>query len=243
MEIASELECGCVIHELLASIDEKMPVWDPVQRRAIFPTVAPRYATEEERRTEEALEAKFPTRKRVPMSSDEFYGVEAQPERSTVKRNTKPRRKPGRGALDLSDEEAFDLEIFQREMDRRKLGIGEFRGAIRAGGFKAVHLVALGPFFLIQGEPQGRNAKTGLVVCDSTWLTLVTKRDRRNRMFLNPTAALVMLQELGVKSVQVDLESWRPNQPTDNARRRPDLAERLQFAHEYAREGSKQEES
>jgi len=243
MEIASELECGCVIHELLASIDEKMPVWDPVQRRAIFPTVAPRYATEEERRTEEALEAKFPTRKRVPMSSDEFYGVEAQPERSTVKRNTKPRRKSRSGALDLSEGEAFDLETFQRELERRKLGIVEFRGAIRAGGFKAVHLVAQGPFFLIQGEPQGRNAKTGLVVDDSTWLTLVNKRDRRNRMFLNPTAALAMLKELGVKSVQVDLESWRPNQPTDNERRRPDMAERLQFAHEYAREGSKLEGS
>jgi hypothetical protein len=62
-------------------------------------------------------------------------------------------------------------------------------------------------------------------------------------MFLNPTAALAMLKELGVKSVQVDLESWRPNQPTDNERRRPDMAERLQFAHEYAREGSKLEES
>ena len=237
MEIASVQECGCVIHELVAGIDEKMPMWDPVQRRAVFPTVAPTYATEEERRIEEASEARFPARPRVPMSPDEFYGVEVRPEGSKAKRKTKPRRKSGSEALDLSDEEAFDLENFQREMDRRKLGIGEFRGAIRAGGFKAVHLVAQGPFFLIQGEPQGKHAKTGLVVDDSTWLTLVTKRDRRNRMFLNPTAALVMLKELGVKSVQVDLESWRPDQPTDNERRRPDLAERLRFAHEYAREG------
>jgi len=220
MEIASLQECGSVIHELFAGMDEKTPVWDPVLRRAVYQGPQQRYSTAEEARLEAELDA-----------------------RTGEKRRTKPKRKSGRGTLDLSDWEAFDQEIFQREMNRKKLGIEEFRGAIRAGGFKAVHLVAQGPFFLIQGEPQGRNAKTGLVVCDSTWLTLVTKRDRRNRMFLNPTAALVMLQELGVKSVQVDLESWRPNQPTDNARRRPDLAERLQFAHEYAREGSKQEES
>ena len=220
MEIASVQECGCVIHELFAGIDERMPVWDPVQRRAIYRGPQQRYSTAEEARLDAELDA-----------------------RTGVKLRTKPKGKPGSGALDLSDGEAFDLEIFQREMDRRKLGIEEFRGAIRAGGFKAVHLVAQGPFFLIQGEPQGRQAKSGLVVDDSTWLTLVTKRDRRNRMFLNPTAALVMLKELGVKSVQVDLESWRPDQPTDNERRRPDIAERLRFAHEYAREGSKPEGS
>ena len=238
MEIASVQECGCVIHELVAGMDMQMPVWDPVERRAIFPTVTPVYATEEERRIEEALEAKFSARPRAPISPDGFYGVEVRPERSKAKRKTKPRRKSGSGALDLSEGEAFDLEKFQEEMERRKLSLGEFRAVVRAGGFKAVHLVAQGPLFVIQGEPQGRPVKSGVDVDGSTWLTLVTTRGRRNHMFVNPTVALAMLHELGVKSVQVDLESWRPNAPTDNDRRRPDLAERLRFAHEYAREGA-----
>jgi hypothetical protein len=47
-----------------------------------------------------------------------------------------------------------------------------------------------------------------------------------------------------VTTVLVDLESWRPNQGTDNDRLRPEMAERLRFAHEYAREvsGAKAEE-
>ena len=223
MEIASVQECGCVIHELFAGADDiDHEAYSKWAARGFKPLSKPR-----------------PLWEAFPETPSEAEARERAEEKERAKIKRRGRARKG----ELSDGEAFDLETFQREMERRKVNFGEFRGAIRAGGFKAVHLVAQGPFFLIQGEPQGRNAKTGLVVDDSTWLTLVNKRDRRNRMFLNPTAALVMLQELGVKSVQVDLESWRPNQPTDNERRRPDMAERLQFAHEYAREGSKLEGS
>lgn len=264
MASISERESCGVIHELFAGIDDKrqpglaawaaetskpdyapMPVWDPVQRRAVFPVVAPVYATKEEAESEARIDAMFSAARQARMRQAEpasgNWGKEDGGERKAKRKaghKGKRRGKSEGGELEISDGEMFDLEAFEREMERRKLTVGEFRGAIRAGGFKAVHLVAQGPFFLIQGEPQGRPAKPGVGVDAATWLTLVTTRSRRNVMFLNPTVALAKLKELGVKSVQVDLDSWRVNAMTDSERRRPDMAERLQFAHDYAREGS-----
>jgi hypothetical protein len=269
MEIASVQECGCVIHELFAGADDKLkpsfatrspeslgmkysstPVHDPL-RGTFYPSINQPYSAAKEAREEAAhaarMRAKYPPEAGFgsPLPEDAAQlGRSARSSRK-AKRTAKSVGKRGAGALELSDWEAFDQETFQREMERRKVNLAEFRGAIRAGGFKAVHLVAQGPFFLIQAEPLGRVTKPGAGVPAAEWLTLVTTRGRKNHMFLNPTAALAMLKELGVASVQVDLESWRPNQGADNDRLRPDMADRLRFAHEYAREGSgaKTEES
>jgi hypothetical protein len=219
------------------------PVHDPL-RGTFYPSINQPYSAAKEAREEAEhaarMRAKYPPEAGFgsPLPGDAALLGKGGRNVHRSKRSAKAGRKRGSGGLELSDGEAFDLETFQREMERRKMNLGEFRGALRAGGFKAVHLVAQGPFFLIQAEPLGRVTKPGAGVPAAEWLTLVTTRGRKNHIFLNPTAALAMLKGLGVKSVHVDLESWRPNQGTDNDRLRPDMTERLRFAHEYAREGS-----
>jgi hypothetical protein len=229
MAIAVGWECAGVIHDVLAGLDEEleggardasaratrhplMPVWDPVQGRAVFPAVAPVGDSAEVARREAELE-----------------------ERLRRKPSKKVRAKARNRSRELPEGEAFDLVEFERELERRKLSLGEFRGVVRAGGFKAVHLVAQGPYFVIQGEPQGRLTRTALGTGEGGWLMLVTTKGRTNHRFLNPTRALAMLKALGVTNVQVDMESWRPDAPTDVDRVRPDMAERLRFAHEAAR--------
>jgi hypothetical protein len=271
MEIASVQECGCVIHELFAGAEDKTtpsrarrspeflglkyrstPVHDPL-RGTYYPSIQQPYSAAKEEHEEAVhaarMRAKYPPEAGFgsPLPGDaELLGIRPGKSRKGM-RSAKSGGKGGRGVSELSFGEVFDAAKFQQEMERRKVNLGEFRGAIRAGGFNAVHLVAQGPFFLVQAEPQPKAGagKPGLCVPEAEWLTLVTTRNRKNHMFLNPTAALAMLKGLGVTSVQVDLESWRPNQGTDNDRRRPDMTQRLRLAHEYARAGSgvKTEES
>ena len=58
-------------------------------------------------------------------------------------------------------------------------------------------------------------------------------RGLRERKFQSAGTALKVLRDLGLKEVMVEIEYYRPAK----ARfvQRPDMAERLRFAHEYAR--------
>lgn len=120
-------------------------------------------------------------------------------------------------------------------LQRRKLTIREFRGAVKSGGFRTVHLEARGPFFFVEGEPQvepGRGPERGVVREDSRML-LVVARGQKQRLFQNPASALELLWGMGVKNVEVHMEDWQPGETEMLSRPRPDMAERLRFAHEY----------
>jgi hypothetical protein len=120
-------------------------------------------------------------------------------------------------------------------LQRRKLTIGEFRGAVKSGSFRMVHLEARGPFFFVEGEPHVE-PRRGTVREDSRML-LVIDRGRKQRLFQNPTQALEMLRGMGVKTVEVHMEDWQPQEKELLSKPRPDMAERLRFAHEYGSAG------
>jgi hypothetical protein len=214
-----------------------IPVWDPVKGEAVFPKAPPVYANEAERQVEERIAARVRDEFPVQRAAKQKTGQQKSGQRKSGKQKA---RSGDAGSMDLSDGEVFDLDAFQREVERRKLNVTEFRGAIRAGGFKVVYVVAQGPEFVIQGEPQGTPVKGTLGIPEEARMTLVTLTDRTNHRFPNPTSALGMLKRMGVKSVVVEIESWRPDLPTQRERRRPDMVERLKFAHEYGRAGAGQ---
>jgi hypothetical protein len=226
-------ESSGVIHELFAGSDEQSEQegqWMVAANGEYYFSHSvecdPVYATAEEAKIEERLEADLQAGL-ARVRREELAAQKAEAAR------LKKRRKPERVATAVVSREAFDPEKFKREMERKTLNLVEFRGALRAGGLRSVHLVAEGPIFTLQGEPQVRPGKSG----QSGRLTLVTVKGRVNHQFLHPMAALEMLFDLGVQHVQVDLEGWRPRLRRGYARRLPDMAVRLQLAHAYAREG------
>ena len=138
----------------------------------------------------------------------------------------------GRSGRGKAGKRSFESWVLQR----RKLTIREFRGAVKSGGFRTVHLEARGPFFFVEGEPRVEPER-GKVQEDSRML-LVVDRGRKQRLFQNPASALEMLWGMGVKNVEVHMEDWQPGETEMLNKPRPDMAERLRFAHEYGREAS-----
>jgi hypothetical protein len=61
-------------------------------------------------------------------------------------------------------------------------------------------------------------------------------RGLRERKFRSAGTALKLLRDLGLKEVMVDIEYYRPAKA--RLLKRPDMTERLQFAHAYARSGT-----
>jgi hypothetical protein len=133
----------------------------------------------------------------------------------------------GRVGSKKTDHRSYEPWVLQR----RKLTIGEFRGAVKSGSFQRVHLEARGPFFFVEGEPHVE-PRRGTVHEDSRML-LVVERDRKQRLFQNPAHALEMLWEMGVKHVEIHMEDWQPKETELLSKPRPDMAKRLKFAHEY----------
>jgi len=128
-------------------------------------------------------------------------------------------------------DEGLDLEALQKESTRGLLTLDQFRTAALTGAFKPVVLKAAGVHFMIQGQVR----KGGR-------MTLGTTRTKRDRRFRNPGSALALLHKMGLFEVEIELEGWHPTHEKEWREKRPDMADRLGFAHSVARDGSWEKE-
>jgi hypothetical protein len=118
-----------------------------------------------------------------------------------------------RKAMERSDRKRRREELFTLE---------HFQVAIRFGAIKTIKLKAEGSEFALQAvTKEGRE------------LRLRMARGLRERKFSSAGTALKVLRDLGIKEVTVEIEYYRPTKA--RLQQRPDMAERLRFAHEYAR--------
>jgi hypothetical protein len=123
-----------------------------------------------------------------------------------------------------SVEKKLDLKALRKEASKTTFTMEQFRAAAMVKGFRPV-LRAVGVHFVIEGQPQ----KGERVV-------LGTTRTKKDRSFRNPTSALALLQKMGVLKAEVEFERWHGTREKDLRERRPDMAERLSFAHSVARD-------
>jgi len=125
----------------------------------------------------------------------------------------------------LPDDYRKAMERMERKRRREELfTLEHFEVAIRFGAIKTIELKAEGSEFALQA-----------VTKDGRQLRLRMSRGFRERKFRSAGTALKLLRDLGIKEVLVEIENYRPIKGRFQAR--PDMSERLQFAHEYARIG------
>jgi hypothetical protein len=101
--------------------------------------------------------------------------------------------------------------------------LDQFRSAFQSGGLRSVGVVAKGGQFFVTAQPRSGER-----------ITLATTRGKQARGFRDPGKAIAILHELGARKVEVDTSEWSPDQAAQQARRRPDTAERQRRAHEAA---------
>ena len=115
------------------------------------------------------------------------------------------------------------MERMDRKRRREELfTLDHFQVAIRFGAIQTIKLRAEGPEFALEAvTKEGRK------------LRLRMARGLRERRFQSAGTALKLLRDLGFKEVMVEIELYRPIK--GRFIKRPDMAQRLQFAHDYAR--------
>jgi hypothetical protein len=101
--------------------------------------------------------------------------------------------------------------------------LDQFRAAFQAGGLRSIGVKADGARFFVTAEP--RSGET---------ITLATTRGRTARGFRDPGKAIAVLHEIGARTIAIDTSGWSPEKAAQEARRRPDTAERQRRAHEAA---------
>ena len=101
--------------------------------------------------------------------------------------------------------------------------LGQFRDAFQAGVLRSAGVTASGGQFFVTAEQSGGGR-----------VTLATTRGKTARGFRDPGKAIAMLHEIGARRVEVDTSGWSPEQAAQEARRRPDTAERQRRAHQAA---------
>ena len=132
------------------------------------------------------------------------------------------------------EELAYESARFLSEQSfKRMLDLVQFRAAVRCGAFRPVRMRAGGIHFWIEGQLAGKG-KPQPEEC----MVLCTSRERRHRYFRNPVAALELLWKMGARTVEIDMTNWHPDHAKFARGLRPDMADRLRFAHAYARSGS-----
>ncbi len=104
----------------------------------------------------------------------------------------------------------------------QNLTLDQFRTVTEAGGLLSVSLVAKGGTFHVEAE-----TRKGLAV-------LVKARGNALREFRNPTKAMLLLRELGVREMRTDTRQWQPEQAEATAYSRPDRAKAMNEALEAA---------
>jgi hypothetical protein len=140
---------------------------------------------------------------------------------------------PGQG-VDVKRERAIesDWERFELESRERQFTLEEFRSAVYAGAFRTIRLQGTGVNFFIEGDLRNPLPPDSF---GQTSVTLAKARTRRPRGFRNPTRALELLWQMGVKRVEIQMQYWTANRVQENGARRPDMGVRLRRAHEAAR--------
>lgn len=101
--------------------------------------------------------------------------------------------------------------------------LDQFRTTFQSGGLRAVSITAQGGQFVVTAEP--RSGET---------ITLATSRGKTDRGFRDPAKAIAILHEIGARTIEIDTSNWSPEQAAQEARSRPDTAERQRRAHEAA---------
>ena len=136
------------------------------------------------------------------------------------------------------EEMSYEAARFLREQTlERMLDLDQFRAAVRCGAFRPVRMRAGGVHFWVEGQLAGRGKpqpEESMVLC--------TSRERRHRYFRNPVAALELLWKMGARTVEIEMTNWHPDHAKFARGLRPDMADRLRFAHEYAKSGSESAE-
>src|ERR1700678_544816 len=136
-------------------------------------------------------------------------------------------KKDARMGIDLEMELARASDWMTNLFD-----LEQFRAAARMGAFERIVMDASLAKFTVEGVP--RKELQGIFE-KGVRVILCTSRRTRPRMFRDPATALKLLREMGVKKVEVQLMGWCPERAGEWGRKRPDMSERLRFAHEYAR--------
>ena len=104
----------------------------------------------------------------------------------------------------------------------QNLTLDQFRTVTETGGLLSVSLIAQGGSFHVQAE-----TRRGQVV-------LVKARGGALREFRNPSKAMLLLREFGIREMRLDTRQWAPEQADLGKATRPDRAVVMQGAYEAA---------
>ena len=104
----------------------------------------------------------------------------------------------------------------------QNLTLDQFRTAKETGGLLSVSLIAQGGSFHVQVETRRGQA------------VLVKARGGALREFRNPSRAMLLLREFGIREMRLDTSQWAPEQADLGKATRPDRAVIMQDAYEAA---------
>lgn len=98
----------------------------------------------------------------------------------------------------------------------------QLRATTDAGGVLGVTLQAQGGAFYVNIETRRGEAM------------FVSTKEKKPRKFIDPRKAMLLLREIGVRTMRVNAEQWRPEEIEFEKRQRPDSAELLKKKHQAA---------
>jgi hypothetical protein len=98
----------------------------------------------------------------------------------------------------------------------------QLRATTDAGGVLGVTLQAQGGAFYVNIETRRGEAM------------FVSTKEKKPRKFIDPRKAMMLLREIGLRTMRVNAEQWRPEEIEFEKRQRPDSAELLKRKHQAA---------
>ena len=98
----------------------------------------------------------------------------------------------------------------------------QWRATTDAGGVLSVTLKAQGGAFYVNIETHRGEAM------------FVSTREKKPRKFIDPRKAMMLLREIGLRTMRINAEQWRPDEMKSEKRQRPDSAKLLKKKHQAA---------
>lgn len=98
----------------------------------------------------------------------------------------------------------------------------QLRATTAAGGVLGVTLKAQGGAFYVNIETRRGEAM------------FVSTREKKPRKFIDPRKAMLLLREIGLCTMRINAEQWRPEEIEFEKRQRPDSAAMLKKKHQAA---------
>lgn len=98
----------------------------------------------------------------------------------------------------------------------------QLRATTDAGGVLGVTLKAQGGAFYVNIETRRGEA------------VFVNTKEKKPRKFIDPRKAMMLLREIGLRTMRINAEQWRPEEIEFEKRQRPDSAELLKKKHQAA---------